>query len=119
MIPRPFCAKRPCAARAASASIYCGQHKAEHTHAKDREYKAASPERRALYNSKAWRIVRVMVLARDPICRICGQQPSTDVDHVTPLADGGAPLDMANLQGACHEDHSRKTREEIERRKHV
>ena len=34
---------------------------------------------------------------------------ATDVDHIVPIADGGAPLDQANLQSLCHECHSRKT----------
>jgi 5-methylcytosine-specific restriction protein A len=69
------------------------------------------------YKSKAWQIQRRIVLARDPICRICGEQPSTEVDHVKAIEDGGSLLSLDNLQGACHGCHSSKTRREMIDRK--
>lgn len=32
------------------------------------------------------------------VCILCGHGGSQDVDHVDPLANGGAPLDPANLE---------------------
>ncbi|MCK4624021.1 MAG: HNH endonuclease [Phycisphaerae bacterium] len=50
-----------------------------------------------------------MVLARDPICRICKRKPTTEADHIVPIREGGARYDLANLQGLCKPCHSRKT----------
>jgi 5-methylcytosine-specific restriction endonuclease McrA len=48
-----------------------------------------------------WRKVRAEVLERDGwVCRWCGQ-PAKTVDHLVPLAQGGARLDPANLAAAC------------------
>lgn len=72
------------------------------------------PEWQGFYNSKAWKKTRRAQLDREPLCRDCLQQgrhePATDVDHVTQLEDGGAPLDPENLQSLCHSHHSVKTR---------
>ena len=40
---------------------------------------------------------------------------ATEVDHVTPLFDGGDPWDWDNLQSTCHECHAKKTAEEQRR----
>ena len=53
----------------------------------------------------AWVNARKAVLVRDgfrcqiglPGCTII----ATCVDHIRPLAEGGAPLDPSNLRGAC------------------
>lgn len=62
---------------------------------------------------RAWRNTRRAYLARNPVCAgdNC-QQPAHDVDHITPLADGGAKHDFANLQGFCKSCHSKKTRQD-------
>jgi 5-methylcytosine-specific restriction endonuclease McrA len=47
----------------------------------------ATPQRRehhAFYASKAWRAVRAQVLARDPICKKCGDRLSTVGAHKVP-----------------------------------
>jgi 5-methylcytosine-specific restriction protein A len=54
----------------------------------------------------------------EPLCRACIQEGkdfpevTTQVDHITPLEQGGAPYDRANLQGLCAHHHSVKTRRE-------
>ena len=55
-----------------------------------------------------WRQLRRLVLLRDPICKICGQVPSTEADHKVPRRQGGTDT-PDNLQGACKPCHSRKT----------
>lgn len=49
--------------------------------------------------------LRFSVLYRDGFsCRFCGSRPShteLQLDHVKPLAQGGAPLDPANLITTC------------------
>ena len=53
-------------------------------------------------DGKRWRTIRIRVLAQQPICASpgCGK-PATQVDHIRPLAAGGAPYDLSNLQGMC------------------
>ncbi|MBI4636118.1 MAG: HNH endonuclease [Candidatus Rokubacteria bacterium] len=57
-----------------------------------------------------WRQLRLLILARDPICRDPSGciAPSTDVDHVIPRAQGGDDREE-NLRGLCHRHHSRRT----------
>ena len=55
--------------------------------------------------TRAWRALRSMVLARDKgLCQIRGprcRKWATQVDHVLPIADGGAVMDPRNLRAAC------------------
>lgn len=60
--------------------------------------------------------MREQVLRDQPICAYCGERPSTEVDHVIPLGEGGTS-DRLNLRGACKPCHSRKTSEEAARAK--
>ena len=61
---------------------------------------------------RRWRRLRRMVLAREPLCRVCGEKgmltPATQVDHIVPLADGGDNA-FENLQSLCATCHSQKT----------
>jgi len=54
-----------------------------------------------------WPRIRARVLMHEPMCRVCGAI-ATDVDHITPLRDGGTNA-RDNLQPLCHSCHSRKT----------
>lgn len=58
-----------------------------------------------------WRRLRMMILRRDPICRMCNRAASVHVDHIVPRARGGQDTD-GNLQGLCPSCHSRKTARE-------
>lgn len=49
----------------------------------------------------AWRKLRADVLAGDPICAMCRRARATTVDHIVPLALGGALLDPYNVRPAC------------------
>ena len=66
-----------------------------------------SPARRG-YDAR-WRRMRRMVLARQPVCATpdC-HRPSKDVHHIKALVHGGEDS-FENLQGLCHECHSRIT----------
>lgn len=69
------------------------------------------------YNKRKWRDdVAPQQLRREPLCRICSlagkYTPATEVDHVIPMREGGAPFDMLNLQSVCGAHHSMKTRAE-------
>lgn len=61
-------------------------------------------------NSEAWHKLRRSVLAEEPLCRMCSQQgrnvAATDVDHINNDPSNNS---RDNLQGLCHECHSRKT----------
>ena len=58
--------------------------------------------RRAAFDRDGWR------------CQRCGRAGRLEVDHIIPLATGGAPYDLANLQTLCRACHIRKTREDAE-----
>ena len=80
-----------------------------HTIAASRIYRATRPPD-AFYRTSQWRKLRQVMLEYAPYC-ICGA-PATEVDHITPIRQGGAPLDERNLQTMCKGCHSRKTRAE-------
>ena len=50
---------------------------------------------------------RVLILNRDPICRMCKTAPATVADHIIPLRKGG-DWSLANGQGLCWSCHQRK-----------
>lgn len=56
---------------------------------------------------RGWDRIRAEVLARDPICKICGTRSSTQVDHVRPKTD-----DHSHLQGVCYPCHKAKSSSE-------
>jgi hypothetical protein len=62
----------------------------------------------AFYNSAEWKALRQAVLARDPICKHCGKDPSVVADHIVPRNRGG-PDTLDNLQGLCKSCDGRKT----------
>ena len=51
-----------------------------------------------------------MQMRREPFCQApdC-QEMADEVDHIVPLARGGARLNPANLQSLCKRCHSKKT----------
>lgn len=57
---------------------------------------------------------RDAVLAREPVCRVCGRQ-ATEADHITPVAEGGTNNPATNGQGLCKTHHDAKTRTESRR----
>jgi 5-methylcytosine-specific restriction protein A len=63
-----------------------------------------------IYNTVRWRALRSVVLQRDLLCKSCGNEVSTEADHIIPTRNGGAMWSLDNLQGLCSSCHSRKTR---------
>ena len=64
-----------------------------------------------------WARARAAALKRDGFrCVQCGRfgGRGLEVDHVTPISEGGAPFDLANLQSLCgwpcHADKTRRER---------
>lgn len=88
----------------------CPVHAAEF----DRQYVRAGA---SIYGTKRWRDLRDRVLREQPVCaeEDC-VQPSTDVDHIVAVQDGGSAYDRSNVQGLCHEHHSAKTARELRER---
>ncbi|BAD54879.1 hypothetical protein NFA_370 [Nocardia farcinica IFM 10152] len=61
-------------------------------------------------STRRWRSMRASKLKADPICQAPGCRAlAVEVDHVTPLARGGARYDWSNLQSLCHDCHTAKT----------
>src|SRR5512143_2301916 len=76
-------------------------------HAAKREQETHSPEQRKIYNSKKWKMTRRKMLG---LCAVCGEVVGEEIDHIVPLAQGGAPYDPSNLQSLCAKHHAQKTR---------
>lgn len=55
-----------------------------------------------------WPRIRARILRRDPLCKVCGQRLSTEVDHIEP----GDDHDETNLQGICSPCHAIKSARE-------
>jgi 5-methylcytosine-specific restriction enzyme A len=70
-----------------------------------------------VYHSKRWLMVRKHVLDRDPICKMCDKALSTQVDHITPMSEGGDEYNPAALQGLCDACHWRKSAREAAARR--
>jgi 5-methylcytosine-specific restriction protein A len=85
---------------------------------RDRQY--ARPGRK-VYDSQRWRRVRARVLNAQPLCEDRlpkgRKTPATEVDHIVPLAEGGAPYAFSNLAARCKACHSRKTAADVNARK--
>lgn len=53
-----------------------------------------------------WAKIRAAILARDPICKICGVRPSAFCDHIVAKADLNGPADLQGVCGPCHDRKS-------------
>lgn len=49
-----------------------------------------------------WRQIRARVLARDPICKLCGVRKSTHCDHIVAKADDHAEDRLQGVCAICH-----------------
>lgn len=71
------------------------------------------PEYDKWYHRAHWYRLRGMVLARDPICKMCNRNPSTIADHILPHKGIWELFsDLLNLQGLCKGCHDIKTSRE-------
>ena len=70
-----------------------------------------------LAQRRQWKRVRERVLRNEPLCRPCQAndrvEVATQVDHIVPISQGGALLDIENLQPICNECHTGKSANEL------
>lgn len=80
----------------------------------------ANPEHKFFYDSRQWKVLREMCLAKDPFCveclRIGIYKVSTVADHRIAINDGGSMTDLDNLQGLCASCHNSKSSNEAKLR---
>lgn len=87
---------------------YCDQHRREE-YKKYNRFKRGEFSKR-FYNSPQWQRLRKKKLSQNPLCEHCEREgrvtPATVVDHIVPIKEGGAALDINNLQSLCryHDD---------------
>ena len=61
-------------------------------------------------NDRRWQAERNNYLATHPLCeRPACPRLADVVDHITPLAEGGAKYDHRNFMALCHDHHDEKT----------
>jgi 5-methylcytosine-specific restriction endonuclease McrA len=53
-----------------------------------------------------WRKIRAEILARDPICVLCGVRPSAFCDHIEAKVDDHSPQGLQGVCGPCHDRKS-------------
>jgi hypothetical protein len=69
--------------------------------------------RNPFYDSTEWRSLRAYKKQLNPLCEDCLRKgilrDMKVVDHIIPIAQGGAALDMDNLRSLCESCHNRKS----------
>jgi 5-methylcytosine-specific restriction enzyme A len=108
----PIAARRPCLRPGCPHLAEYRGRCAEH--ARGQEQGRPNADVRQWYHSSRWQDLRTQVLSEEPLCRIGlaekRVEASTDVDHIVPhRGDPALFWERRNLQGLCHECHSRKT----------
>jgi 5-methylcytosine-specific restriction protein A len=115
------CAEPGCRRTNQRGSRWCDKHQTDNTFL--RQQRAADQQRRrdlpwkAWYDLALWRGpngLRITVLARDPVCKVCNRNPSTIADHIRPHR-GNFDLfcSLDNLQGICEACHNEKSAREL------
>lgn len=106
--PLKRCAASGCAALIEPPLRCCPRHARSNPGSERSEYHRTNGW---FYSSARWRRFRLWFLRRHPICVGC-PAPAEQVDHIEPIAQGGAVLDESNCQSLCASCHSKKTRAE-------
>ena len=106
----PWKVKKPCAYPGCpelTHERYCEKHKK----VADKQYNQFDRDKssQAFYESTAWRRLRRIKLQMNPLCEICKKEKATTADHIIPIKQGGAALDVSNLQSLCGPCHGRKS----------
>ena len=70
-----------------------------------------------LAERRQWKRIRAHILKNEPLCRPCQDndrvEVATQVDHIIPISQGGALLDIENLQPICNNCHRGKSANEL------
>ena len=103
-LPKRPCPRLLCPNFVTYPDRVCGPHKAEEQGELDTQRGSASSRGYGI----TWRRLRILILHRDPVCKVCDRRASWEVDHIKPLRLGGTNR-WWNLQGLCKPCHSRKT----------
>jgi 5-methylcytosine-specific restriction enzyme A len=111
--PIRLCSEPRCPIPVLPGRSKCQQHYREYERKRSARRRAAT---HGIHKRKKWAMTRKAVLARDPICKVCDNALSTQVDHITPLAERGDPYRLEGLQGLCDPCHWAKTGAENARR---
>lgn len=110
--------KTPCRYPGCPKLVENGYYCEEHKKLIDKQYNLYERDKKAqrFYQSEEWKAVRRKKLSINPLCEECLRQgkltKAVMVDHITPIRQGGAALDLNNLQSLCWSCHSRKSSEE-------
>lgn len=64
-----------------------------------------APEFTWNFGSFIWAAEQKCILLRDPVCRLCGKNPSVEVHHIRPKYLKGNPEHPRNLIGLCTDCH--------------
>lgn len=107
------CGYPGCAALVPPNSGGCEKHKRERW--KRQNYKRRTDVNEAkldrFYSGATWQKLRGMHIRNNPLCVHCGAVARV-VDHIQPRRNGGADLDIDNLQSLCLSCHAIKTKNE-------
>jgi len=117
----PSRAKRPCAkpnCGALSEGRYCPAHLGESARLEREFDRSRRTGTRLLYSTTRWEQVRREVIARDPVCNLCGMRASAVAHHkkrAQTYAVGNPDLffDVSNLEGVCKPCHDAETSREV------
>ena len=106
-MPTRLCLEPRCP-NVATANGRCEEHRKQH--GRERSARRRTGERTARASRSTTRPsganAREVVLTRDPICKVCDNALSEQVDHIEPLSQGGAEYALTNLRGICVPCHA-------------
>lgn len=93
----------------------CDKHKVKERNSQSKQAKIISYNADSFYNTYAWKKLRATKRKMNPLCEHCERygvaKDAELVDHIDEIEDGGAALDINNLQSLCHQCHNIKTAE--------
>jgi len=115
--PKQFC-NNGCKEYATYGTRYCNKCqgiKEEEEKASQKHYTEHEGSASAQGYDWKWTKVSRLVRRQEPVCRRCKNQLATMVDHIIPLKQGGARLNLENLQPLCTGCHAIKTAEDAAR----
>lgn len=109
----PRTPKKPCAYPRCPELVY-GTYCEKHKRKVNREYNSyrRDEDTKKFYSSTEWRKLSKLQLRTNPLCVECLKDgrivPARIADHIQPIKEGGARLDIENLQSLCLGCHNKK-----------